>query len=177
MNESDGIIIRMTKLSDTSLIVHWFTVDDGIIKTVAKGARAAKSAFAGQLDLFSSATIIWSPARNGELHGLREVQVQQRRRDLARSYRCTLMAAYFCQLLESVTEPESTVPELHKLLTKALDYLTTGEPEDRVLLRFEKALAMELGLYSEKTSPIRAIEDHTGSRCPKARQELLERSA
>ena len=34
-----GIIIRLTRLTDSSLIVHWFSEDHGLLKTVAKGAR------------------------------------------------------------------------------------------------------------------------------------------
>jgi hypothetical protein len=44
-----AIAIRLTRLTETSLIVHWFTEGHGLIKTVAKGARSPKSAFAGKL--------------------------------------------------------------------------------------------------------------------------------
>ena len=43
MESGRGTIIRLTKLTDTSLIVHWMSEEAGLIKTVAKGARRAKS--------------------------------------------------------------------------------------------------------------------------------------
>ena len=43
MERSEAILTRLTKLTDTSLIVHWFTAEAGLIKTVAKGARRPKS--------------------------------------------------------------------------------------------------------------------------------------
>jgi DNA repair protein RecO (recombination protein O) len=52
MDKAHGIVIRLTKLTETSLIVHWCTREAGLLKTVAKGARRPKSPFAGKLDLF-----------------------------------------------------------------------------------------------------------------------------
>lgn len=174
MESSHGIITRMTKFSETSLIVHWCTRDHGIIKTAAKGARSPKSAFAGQLDLFVSGDVIWVPSRSSDLHSLREIQAGNRRRPLSRSYKCTLMASYFCQLIEQVVEPDSPVPELHDLLTRALDYLCEAEPDSRTLLHFEKRLAEEIGLLGGAVAPIRAIENHFGHRAPKHRADLLD---
>ena len=37
-----AILTRLTRLTDTSLIVHWFTADHGLIKTAAKGALRPK---------------------------------------------------------------------------------------------------------------------------------------
>ncbi len=57
MESTSAILLRKRKLSDTSLIVHWCTESLGCIQTVAKGARRAKSPFAGKLDLFFEAEI------------------------------------------------------------------------------------------------------------------------
>ena len=83
---SQAIIIRLTKLTDTSLIVHWFTKEHGLVKTVAKGARRPKSPFAGQLDLFLGGEIVIQHARRGELHVLREVFIHHWREGLRRNY-------------------------------------------------------------------------------------------
>jgi len=44
MSPTQAILIRLTRLTDTSLIVHWFTEDHGLVKTVAKGARRDRPA-------------------------------------------------------------------------------------------------------------------------------------
>ncbi|MGB0774909.1 MAG: DNA repair protein RecO, partial [Akkermansiaceae bacterium] len=123
MEKSHGIITRLTKLTETSLIIHWCTLEHGLIKTVAKGARRPKSAFAGKLDLFFSAEINWAPSRKSELHALREVSVRDFRQNLRKSYRDTMLAAYFCDLLEFVAEKNHPVPELYDLLDRGLGYL------------------------------------------------------
>ena len=86
MENARGTIIRLTKLTDTSLIVHWMTEGDGLIKTVAKGARKPKSSYAGRLDLFIDAEFQWVRSRTSELHGLREVVVSDYRETLRQSY-------------------------------------------------------------------------------------------
>ena len=82
MEKSTGIITRLTKLTETSLIVHWCTEEHGLIKTVAKGARSPKSVFSGKLDLFFEAELNWVQSRKSELNTLRELSVT--------NYRCLL---------------------------------------------------------------------------------------
>ena len=85
MDKARGIVIRLTKLGDTSLIVHWCTQEAGLMKTVAKGSRRPKSPFAGKLDLFVEADLVWVPSRKSELHTLKEVDVTDFRSALRRS--------------------------------------------------------------------------------------------
>ena len=57
METTRAILLRKRKLSDTSLIVSWYTESLGKLETVAKGARRPTSVFAGKLDLFFQAEI------------------------------------------------------------------------------------------------------------------------
>ncbi len=141
-----GIIIRLTKLTETSLIVHWMTEGSGLIKTVAKGARRPKSAFAGRVDLFVEAEFQWSRSARSELHGLREVVVNDYREALRKSYRDSSMAAYFGQLLELVLELDHPEPEMFDLLRRGLDYLGASGADRRALAFFEKEVVRILGL-------------------------------
>jgi DNA repair protein RecO (recombination protein O) len=178
--ESDGMqstlatLIRLTRLSDTSLIVHWFTEEHGLIKTVAKGARRPKSAFAGQLDLFFGGEITFQEARTGELHALREVFIHRWRHGLRKNYHSMLLAAYCCQLLESAVESGHPVPELRDLLERALDHLDVTEASLRALRHFESELARLLGIFHDKRSPDRLLCDALGA-LPASREELVGR--
>lgn len=167
-------IIRLTRLSDTSLIVHWFTESHGLVKTVAKGARRPGSPFAGQLDLFFSGDITCHRARRGELHSLREVSIHQWREGLRKSYTTTLLAAYCGQLLESAVEPGHPEPQLFNLLGRALDHLATAAPTLRALIHFENELARILGISHQLHSAEDSLRDALGS-LPAARSELCER--
>jgi DNA repair protein RecO (recombination protein O) len=174
MQSTRAIVIRLTRLTDTSLIVHWFTQEYGLVKTVAKGARRPKSPFAGRLDLFFGGEITLQPARRGELHILREVSIRQWREGLRKNYSSTLLAAYCCQLLESAVEPEHPDPLLHDLLARALDHIEATEPSLRALRHFERELARMLGVsHHEQTADdsLRAAIGHL----PASRGDLLER--
>ena len=174
MQTTQAILIRLTRLTDTSLIVHWFTEQYGLVKTVAKGARRPKSPFAGQLDLFFGGEITIQPARRGELHTLRETAIRQWREGLRENYTATLLAAYCCQLLESAVEPGHPDPALHDLLARALDHLASAPPSLRALLHFERELARLLGISHHQQAAEHSLRDAIG-RLPTSREELLER--
>jgi DNA repair protein RecO (recombination protein O) len=174
VQSTQAILIRLTRLTDTSLIVHWFTEGHGLIKTVAKGARRPKSPFAGQLDLFFGGEITYQPARQGDLHALREVFIGRWREGLRKNYTATLLASYCCQLLESAVEPEHPDPELHNLLGRALDHIDTTAPSLRALYHYERELARLLGVSRHPQAAELALRDLLGS-LPASRVELLER--
>lgn len=171
---TQAILIRMTKLSDTSLIVHWFTESHGLVKTVAKGARRPKSAFAGKLDLFFGGQISIARSRKSELHGLREVVIDAWREGLRKRYDGMLLAAYFCQLAEAAVEPEHPEPELHDLLRRALDHVEEAGASMRAMRHFENELARLLGVAHERRDPEGALRDALGW-LPATRGELLGR--
>lgn len=174
MQATQAIVIRLTRLTETSLIVHWFTEAYGLIKTVAKGARRPKSPFSGQLDLFFGGEITMSRARQGELHLLREVAIQHWREGLRRNYTSTLLAAYCCQLLEIAVEPEHPDPEFHDLLKRALDHFDTKPASLRALDHFENELARLLGVSHSRHPAEATLRDALGT-LPASRAELVER--
>ena len=174
VQSTQATLIRLTRLTDTSLIVHWFTEDHGLVKTVAKGARRPKSSFAGQLDLFFSGEITFQRARRGELHSLREVSIRTWREGLRKNYTATVLAAYCCQLLESAVENEHPEPELHDLLCRALDHIEVTEPSLKALRHFERELARLLGITNHQRQADVSLRDVLGT-LPASREELLER--
>ena len=176
MHTAQATLIRLTRLTDTSWIVHWFTGAHGLIKTVARGARRPGSPFAGRLDLFFSGEITFQRARRGELHVLREVSIRSWREGLRKNYTSTLLAAYCGQLLESAVEPEHPDPALHDLLDRALDHIDTAEPSLRALRHFERELARLLGVSHDRRDAELSLADALG-RLPASRNELFERLA
>jgi len=168
-----AILVRLTRLTDTSLIVHWFTSDHGLVKTVAKGARRPNSQFAGQLDLFFGGEIRFVRARRGELHILQEVAISEWRDGLRRHYSATLLAAYFGQLLELAVEPEHPVPELYALLQRGLDHVAGTPASLRALRHFESELARLLGVAHDSHPAELCLQDALGP-LPATRRVLIE---
>lgn len=167
-----AIVIRLTRLTDSSLIIHWFTQDHGLVKTVAKGARRANSPFAGKLDLFFGGEISIVRARRGELHALREVVIKDWREGLRHHYSSTLLAAYFGQVLELAVELEHPEPELYGLLQRALDHVAAAAASLRALRHFEAELARMLGVAHATRAAELCLQDALGS-LPATRQVLV----
>ena len=172
MEKARGIVTRVTKLGDTSLIVHWCCREAGLMKTVAKAARRTASPFAGKLDLFVEAELVWSPSRKSDLHVLKEVEVSGFHPELRRGYAETMVAAYFCQLLEAVAEREHPVPELFDLLRGALRYLSKSPADRRTLLHYERRLTELLGVGHDGVNAAAALERAFG-RLPRSRKDCL----
>ncbi len=168
-----AILIRTTRLTETSLIVHWLSEEEGLIKTVAKGALRPKSVFAGKLDLFFSGEILFAKSRQSELHALREVEISNWRQGLRRCYTTTLMAGYFCQLIEAGLEPNHPEPEIFDLLRRGLDYLDVESPGLRALQHFERQFAVILGVSRENRGAEQSLSEHLGG-LPSIRNQLTE---
>jgi hypothetical protein len=144
-----GVILRTRPLTETSLIVHWLTRDEGRLATVAKGARRAKSVFRGKLDLFYTAEFSFSRSRRSELHTLREVELQgthpELRQDLAR----LRQACYGANLIEQATEMETPLPRVFDFFSDFLNHLLAVGAEPQNVFAFEFKLLRELGLQPE----------------------------
>jgi DNA repair protein RecO (recombination protein O) len=146
-----AILLRKRNFSDTSLIVSWCTESLGCIQTVAKGARRAKSPFAGKLDLFFETEISVVRSRKSSLHTLTEVVLKNPFAGIRRSYLRTQTAAYFVELIEICTERDHHEPELFSLLRRALGYLDANDPVLRAVSHFETELARIAGVHDAKT--------------------------
>lgn len=143
---ASGLILRTRPLTDTSLIVHWLTADQGRLATVAKGARSAKSQFAGKLDLFYEADFSFVRSRRSELHTLREVSARDQHTALRTDFGYVTQASYAVAFIEQMTETETPVPEVHSLLKGFLTHLPKQPPQPRNVFAFELRLLGALGL-------------------------------
>jgi DNA repair protein RecO (recombination protein O) len=169
-----AILLRKTKLTETSLIVTWLTEAHGRLKTVAKGARQPKSRFSGVLDLFFECEIQFARSRKSELHVLREAVLNEPHEGLRLDYRRVALAAYFVELIELVAEPDHPSPELFDLLKRGLGFLNTHPAAARALLHFEAELVRLLGIQGQEgVTPAVAI-GRVYHRLPTPRAGLLK---
>ena len=176
MQSTAAILLRKRKFSDTSLIVSWCTESLGCIQTIAKGARRAKSPFAGRLDLFFEAEIQIAPSRKSNLHTLTEVALRKTFGGIRTNYLRMQTAAYFVELIEICTERDHREPELFALLRRAFGYLDANDPNLRAVSHFETELARIAGVHDVrrlKANPAFALGNLFG-RLPMSRTPLLK---
>jgi DNA repair protein RecO (recombination protein O) len=176
VQSTSAILLRKRKFSDTSLIVSWCTESLGCIQTMAKGARRAKSPFAGKLDLFFETDIAIVSSRKSNLHTLTEVALRNPFAGIRQNYLRTQTAAYFVELIEICTERDHHDPEVFGLLRRAFGYLDTNEPNLRAVAHFETELARITGVHDAKilkSNPAFALGNLFG-RLPLSRTPLLK---
>ena len=179
MESTTAILLRKRKLSDTSLIISWCTESLGCIQTVAKGARRAKSPFAGKLDLFFEAEIQISRSKRSNLHTLTEVVLKNPFGGIRQNFRRTQAASYFVELIEICTESDHHEPELFSTSLARVFYLLEWTDLDlRAVLHFETELARIAGVHDTKmlkSNPALALANLFG-RLPSSRADLSEGS-
>jgi DNA repair protein RecO (recombination protein O) len=147
MTESaSGLILRTRPLTETSLIIHWLTPDFGRIATVAKGARRAKSPFAGKLDLFYAADFSFTRSRRSELHTLREVNLRETHGAIRQDMMKLQQAGYAAAFIEQATETDTPLPEIFELTRDFLKQLCAQKPQPQNIFALELKLLRELGL-------------------------------
>jgi len=146
-----GLILRTRPLTETSLIVHWLTLQFGRLATVAKGARRPKSPFRGKLDLFYLAEFSFARSPRSELHHLREVSLLETYSFLRRELGYLQQAAYCAALLEQTTETETPLEPIFELLRGFLESLPRHPLQTQKVLAFELKLLAELGLQPDLT--------------------------
>jgi DNA repair protein RecO (recombination protein O) len=134
---ASGIILRTRLLTETSLIVHLLSRDQGRIAFVAKGARRPKSPFTGKLDLFYEVNVSFSRSRKSELHNLREVSLLETHAALRRDLSRLNAAAYCAVLIELATETETPVPEYYEFAREVLHRLGRSAPTIALVFALE----------------------------------------
>jgi DNA repair protein RecO (recombination protein O) len=148
----------------------------GCIQTAARGARRAKSPFAGKLDLFFEAEIQISRSKRSSLHTLTEVVLKNPFGGIRENFRRTQAASYFVELIEICTESDHHEPELFSLLRRAFTYLSANDPDLRAVLHFEMELARIAGVHDTKmlkSNPALALANLFG-RLPSSRADLMK---
>ena len=147
MTESATVLIlRARPLTETSLIIHWLTPDLGRIATVAKGARRARSPFAGKLDLFYLADFSFSRSPRSELHTLREISLRELHAALRQDLAQLRQAMYATAFIEQATETGTPLPAVYELMLGFLDHLCQRPAQPQTVFAFELKLLQELGL-------------------------------
>lgn len=178
MEKTEAILIGRSRYAEASLIVHWCAPEVGLFKTIAKGALRPKSPLSGVLDLFISADLGYVLSKTSDLHTLTEARWTNPRLGIRESYGRVLAATYLVKLVTLVVESGTPIPEIHDLLVKALDYLTTKDPVPALITRFEQRLAEMLGIIpeGETTTGIAAlaIEDSFHRKLPVQRKQVMD---
>ena len=142
---AEAIVLRNQSVTESSLIVTWFTREAGKLKTLAKGARRPKSPFRGKLDLFYRDEIVFLRSRRSDLHLLHDCFLEHPHAKLRDTMEALTAASYVGELVELATAMEDPNPKMFDLLSATLDALETPRGRASVLIWFELQLLTVAG--------------------------------
>ncbi len=172
-SSTPAIVLRKTKLTETSLILSLLTASHGRVKAVAKGARKTKGPLAGQIDLFYLCEVTLRASKKSELHTLLDARLVEPHPAIREHYLRLLFASYASEMIELATEPEHPSPELFHLMQRLLKYLSEKQPDRRALSFFEMEICRATGIDpGNEAQASRELLRHF-HKLPESRRELV----
>jgi len=165
IERAEGIVLRTLPMTESSLIVTWFTREFGKLKTLAKGARRAKSPMRGRLDLFYRDELLFLRSRRSDLHLLHECFLEEAHAGLRNSVQRLTAASHVCELVDLATALEDAHPKIFDLLDDAL-HDVEQDAGPAVLIWFELQLLAAAGWaprWNETSGPERVLKSLASS--------------
>ncbi|HTS16289.1 MAG TPA: DNA repair protein RecO [Verrucomicrobiae bacterium] len=141
---AEGIVLRRQPVTESSLLVTWYTREFGKLKTMAKGARRTKGPFQGKIDLFYRDEIVFLPSKRSDLHLLHDCYLEDAHPSLRDSVKSLTAASYACELVELATEQEDPNAAVYDLLRTIL-HVFEARLDDTLLIWFEIRLMAMAG--------------------------------
>ena len=137
----DAFLLHQRPYGNTSVIAEMFTLENGRISVIARGAKKPKSKFFGVLSPFSKLRITYRG--RSELKTLTNVDKEDIFSDSFSKLSYTLL--YINELLIKILPQGATQSELFSLYDKFLIEVKASEEIDIVLRKFELDLLEMLG--------------------------------
>lgn len=145
LKRATGIVIQSFDYGESDRIVTFFTLEDGKIKGIAKGARRSKKRFSNSLDLFCHVKIHLFEKENRPLTRIDQCDVVEFFPDLSQDIAKMSYASYFVELVDAMVEERETHQRVFELLRTFLSNLNGKEPKEEMLRIFEIRLLSLLG--------------------------------
>ena len=130
---SHAIMLRATEHGDYDKIITFFSLRQGKISLMAKGARKSIKRFAGVLELFSVLNLVWSFGRGRGLPILQEASIIHPFERIRTNITRTAYASYWCELVFAWMAQGQQQVSVYRLLEHTLDQLNCGSLSEHAL--------------------------------------------
>jgi len=145
-----AICLFATDFSETSQVLHFLTRDSGVVHLLAKGARRAKSATGGAVDLLAEGELVYIPSRREALGTLVEFREETNHSALRKRLADLNAALYMLEITRMLLAEGDPHPPVYDLLAAALGRLDRpGAPTAPVLAYFQWRLLAHVGLLGD----------------------------
>ena len=139
--KTEAIVLQRFNLTESSLLVTFFTKDFGKVKGVAKGARKIKSRYGGRFEPFTFLNIIYSGKEHQNLYSLNHCDTIKSFHNLREDYVRLTTGCYFAEIINLFTREAQKNEELFQFFTRALDILESSDNPSVLVRIFEMRTA------------------------------------
>lgn len=142
---SEAIVMHHLDYGEADRIVSLFSLERGLIKGFARRARNSRKRFGAALEPYASVQVRWQSRSQGDMVTLQDADLIDLRSGLRQDLSALALAAYGCELVESLLGETESQPEVFHLLTAFLDHLHRHGGADETRLLFELRLVCLAG--------------------------------
>ena len=145
--KTDAIVLRSSRWSESSKIVHLFTQDRGYLKVIAKGALQQKSPFRGTLETLNLVEIVASHKESRGLQLITSASLQNSFQKIRANLEKTSIAFSIIELIQLLLRTHEPLREFFDYTINVLSHLNDSRhPDQRIYLwHFMLHLSLELG--------------------------------
>jgi len=147
IENSDAVVINTIDWRETSAIVTFYTLSEGKLSVVAKGARRRRNQLYDCLQLFSHVNLVFYKKESRNLQVLSRCSVKESFQEIREDLVKTAYACYFVQLVDEMVGSGESSEELFFLLLGVLRLLRE-ESDYETLARFLELHLLRILGYS-----------------------------
>jgi DNA repair protein RecO (recombination protein O) len=148
LRKDQAVCLRAVDFSETSQVVTFFGRDSGKVSLIAKGAKRAKSAFSGPIEIFCCGPVVFADPGREKLATLTEFEPVRVFSGLRKSLFALNGALFAAELVGSFTADFDPHPELYDRLVGFLGNCENAAEKTavlRLLIMFQLELLQLVG--------------------------------
>ncbi len=127
LHNTAAIVLRNSKIGDADRVVTFFTLAEGKISAVAKGAGKPRSKFGGSLQPLTLVQLIFLSKENTPLGRVSSVDILHSFQELRENWEKTTAALYAVELVERFSGEGEKNPALFTLFSTLLHHLEVAD--------------------------------------------------
>jgi DNA repair protein RecO (recombination protein O) len=135
--KTEAIVLKRYDLRETSLLVNFYTLDQGKITGEMKGIREDPQKFASAVELFSCNDIIFYEKRNSSVHLVSQCDLKENFQPIRQNVYKITAASAIIELIDGIMAQEDKNCEIFALTKDALSELSACESADKIVTIFK----------------------------------------
>ena len=132
--KTNGIIIRKFDYSNTSVIFHLLSPENGIVHILAKGAKNKKNSFSGKLELFQEIYCTYFKTGNSDLFILKECGFINDFPIIRKNISIFYISSYMLEIISFFPWEAEDASKIYRLITAIFTYFEKSTTDEHILL-------------------------------------------